>query len=306
MSLKLSIVAPVYNEATVLETFISEIVTVLESINVPFEIILSNDGSTDETERIISRLAKRDSRILGINLSRNFGQHAAISAGINRALGDFIVVMDSDLQDDPEAIKHLLKEIERGFDIVFVARTNRKVSNLYTFFQFLFYKFLNLISDLSFDRRFGNYSIISKRVREAYINLNDSIKYYPAALRWLGFSTSNVNFEQRRRKIDTHPKYNFRSRLRLAFEIIVSHSRKPLHLAILLGGFIGRIGVCIGVVVLWLHVNNRLTQPGWASLFVTIITLSGGQLFTLGIFGLYIGDIANSSQRKPHYIEKID
>jgi polyisoprenyl-phosphate glycosyltransferase len=302
MKPKVSVVSPVYNEENNLIEFVTQVTSELEKIEVTFEIIICNDGSQDRTKEILSTLCKNDSRIKGLNLSRNFGQHAAISAGIHQSTGKFVVVMDGDLQDDPSAISSLLREAESGFEIVFVARTNRKVSRFYLLMQRLFYFFLNQFSDLTFDQRFGNFSIISEKVRLSYIHLNGSIKYYPAALNWLGYKFSVVSSEQRERNPQSKAKYNLVSRFRLALEVIVAHSRKPLKLAIVLGFFIATLGVLLSFLVLWLHINGELTQPGWASTIVAIISFSGMQLFTLGIFGIYIGEIFDSSQKKPQYI----
>jgi glycosyltransferase involved in cell wall biosynthesis len=302
MNPKVSIVSPIYNEQSSLSEFVNQVIFELEKISVPFEIIICNDGSQDETKLKLLNICKADSRVRAINFSRNFGQHAAIAAGVQASIGEYVVVMDGDLQDNPSTISELLRRADSGFDIVFVARTNRKVSRLYSLLQRNFYFFLNMISDLSFDPRFGNFSIINAKVRKAYIDLNGSIKYYPAALNWLGFSTSVVFSEQRSRKSETKTKYNLFSRLRLAFQVIVAHSRKPLKLAVILGFLIAVIGVLLSFWVLWLYLNDNLNQPGWASTVVAVISLSGLQLFTLGIFGLYIGEIFDSSQKKPQFI----
>jgi polyisoprenyl-phosphate glycosyltransferase len=302
MKPKVSIVSPVYNEESNLSEFVNQVVYELERISASFEVIICNDGSQDGTKLLLLNICKNDSRVKAINFSRNFGQHAAIAAGIQASTGEFIIVMDGDLQDNPSAISELLSEAESGVDIVFVARTNRKVSKLYSFLQRRFYLFLNMISDLSFDPRFGNFSIISEKVQKSYIDLNGSIKYYPAALNWLGYSTSIVFSEQRARNPQTKTKYNLFSRFRLAFQVILAHSRKPLKLAIILGFLIAAVGLLLSFFVLWLYLNDNLNQPGWASTIVAIISLSGLQLFTLGIFGLYIGEIFDSSQKKPQFI----
>jgi glycosyltransferase involved in cell wall biosynthesis len=302
MNPKVSVVSPVYNEEKSLSEFVSQVIFELEKLSIPFEILICNDGSQDGTRVLLSKICKADSRIKEIHFSRNFGQHAAIAAGVHAPVGEYVVVMDSDLQDDPSAISKLLDKAESGYDIVFVARTNRKISKLYSLLQRNFYFFLNMISDLSFDPRFGNFSIISKKVRKAYIELNGSIKYYPAALNWLGFTTSVVYSEQRARKSESKTKYNLFSRLRLAFQVIVAHSRKPLKLAVILGFIIAAVGILLSFWVLWLFLNDNLSQPGWTSTIVAIISLSGLQLFTLGIFGLYIGEIFDSSQKKPQFI----
>lgn len=302
MNPKVSVVSPVYNEESSLSEFINQVIFELEKTCIPFEIVICNDGSQDGTRLLLSQICKADSRVKQINFSRNFGQHAAIAAGVHASIGEYVVVMDSDLQDDPSTISALLHKAESGFDIVFVARTNRKVSRFYSLLQRNFYFFLNMVSDLSFDPRFGNFSIISRKVRKAYIDLNGSIKYYPAALNWLGFVSSVVYSEQRTRKSQTKTKYNLFARLRLAFQVIVAHSRKPLKLAVILGFIIAAVGILLSFWVLWLFLNDNLNQPGWASTIVAIISLSGLQLFTLGIFGLYIGEIFDSSRKKPQYI----
>lgn len=302
MKPKVSIVSPVYNEEKNISEFVNQVVCELEKISTSFELIICNDGSQDDTKFLLSKICRIDSRVKAINFSRNFGQHAAIAAGIQASKGEFVVVMDSDLQDNPSAISELISEAESGADIVFVARTNRKISRLYSFLQRGFYLFLNLISDLSFDPRIGNFSIISEKVRKSYIDLNGSIKYYPAALTWLGYSTSIVFSEQRVRDPETRTKYKLFSRFVLAFQVIVAHSRKPLKIAIILGFFIALIGLLLSFFILWLYLNDNLNQPGWASTVVAIISLSGIQLFTLGIFGLYIGEIFDWSQKKPQFV----
>lgn len=302
MKPKISVVSPVYNEECNLDVFVQEVVVEIEKLEVPFEIIICNDGSEDGTKELLSLICEKDTRVKGINFSRNFGQHAAIAAGIHKSTGEFTIVLDGDLQDDPSAISNLLREAESGFDIVFVARTNRKVSKIYSLMQHIFYFFLNQISDLSFDSRIGNYSIINEKVRIAYVNLNGSIKYYPAALKWLGFKSSIVSSEQRARNPQSKTKYNLLSRSRLAFQVIVAHSRKPLKLAVVLGFLIAALGALLSFLVLWLYLQDNLNQPGWASTIVVIVTFSGIQLFTLGIFGLYIGEIFDSSQKKPLFI----
>jgi len=302
MNPKVSIVSPVYNEEDNLSDFISQVVSELEKISIPFEIVICNDGSQDGTKLLLSKICQEDSRVKVINFSRNFGQHAAITAGIYASNGEYTIVMDSDLQDDPSVISELIYKAESGYDVVFVARTNRKISKFYSLLQRNFYFFLNMISDLSFDPRFGNFSIISMKVRKAYIELNGSIKYYPAALNWLGFTTSVVYSEQRARKSESKTKYNLVSRFGLAFQVIVAHSRKPLKLAVILGFIIAAVGILLSFWVIWLFLNDKLSQPGWASTIVAIISLSGLQLFTLGIFGLYIGEIFDSSQKKPRFI----
>ena len=302
MKPKVSIVSPVYNEEINLVELIRQVTIELEELNETFEIIICNDGSQDGTRELLSKLSKKDSRVKAINFSRNFGQHAAIAAGINQASGEFVVVMDGDLQDDPSTIPILLRQAKSGYDIVFVARTNRKVSRIYSIMQRFFYFFLNQISDLHFDPKFGNFSIISEKVRGSYLDLNGSIKYYPAALNWLGYDSTVVTSEQRKRNPQSKAKYNLQSRFRLAFQVILAHSRKPLKLAICFGFLIAVTGIFLSFLVLWLYLNDELNQPGWASLIVAIISLSGLQLFTLGIFGLYIGEIFDSSQKKPQYI----
>lgn len=297
-----TVVSAAYNEEIALPEFINQLFCELEKLDVIFEIIICNDGSEDKTKELLSGISNQDSRITVINFSRNFGQHAAISAGVLHARGEYIVVMDCDLQDDPSIIRELLNEAKAGTDIVFVARTNREASYIYRSLQRLFYFILNLVSELSFDPRIGNFSIINRRVQKAYKELQGSIIYYPAALKWLGFKTSVVTAKQKSRNPVTRSRYNLLSRLKLALQVIVMHSRKPLKFAIVIGTLIALLGVILSFVILWMYLNDNLNQPGWASLMVSIISLSGIQLFTLGIFGLYIGEIFDLSGEKPQYI----
>jgi len=302
MEKDLSIVIPLYNEASIISVLLEDLQSVLEATNFSFEVILVDDGSNDHSRLILREMIGKFSWLRVLNLSRNFGQHAAINAGLQSAEGNMIVVMDGDLQDSPETILKLVKELNSGFDMVLVDRTNRKVSRLYSISQRLFYYILNLLSDLQFDPRFGNFSIINRKVLEAYLTLNGAIVYYPAALRWLGFKFSTITSEQQNRSTGSKSKYSLKKRLNLAGSIILSHSIKPLRVSIVIGIFISLTGFLAILFFMYLYLKGSITDTGWPSVIISIYFFSGVQLSCLGVYGLYLGSIYEKIQKKPIYI----
>lgn len=304
MNLKKSItvVAPVYNESEVIKDFIEELSVKLFSISENFEIILVDDGSNDDSYMKIIQLSLTNSRVTALRLSRNFGQHAAIMAGLMRANGEIIVVMDSDLQDNPAAIQDLVRELDRGFDVVFVNRVNRKTNRVYLFLQIIFYRILTKVSNLTFDPGLGNFSIITRKVLDKYLDLNGSIPFYPAAIKWLGFKSSKIDYPVRARPEGSKSKYNFLSRIRLAFSVIISHSARPLRFAVVIGGLMAFMGLALSTITLWAHFQQGFSQPGWASIIIAILFFSGLQLSFTGIVGLYIAEIVKVTQGRPLFV----
>ena len=181
----ISVVAPFFNEELNVAEFLNRVSKSLSQITENYEIILVDDGSSDDTWLQISKLSKSDDRIKAIRFSRNFGHHYAITAGLKASSGNWTIVMDSDLQDEPENFSKLVAEAEKGFDTVFVNRTSRNDSTSYLILQRLFYILLNILSGLKFDSRQANFSIISNKVLEAYNNFEENSRFYVSTIKWL-------------------------------------------------------------------------------------------------------------------------
>ena len=196
----ISIVTPVYGCATNLEKLYKRLVATLTQITESFEIIMVNDASPDNAWEIIKELAQKDSRVKGINFSRNFGQHRAITAGLDHAQGDWVVVMDCDLQDKPEEIAKLYNKVQEGYDIVFGKRIQRKDSYFKQLGSKLFYKVYDYFTESKIDNTVANFSIISSKVVKKLKTLQEQNRSYPLFVNWVGFKRTNINIEHAKRE----------------------------------------------------------------------------------------------------------
>jgi dolichol-phosphate mannosyltransferase len=230
----MSVVIPVLNESSLIEELVKRVTTNLKKITEDFEIIIVDDGSQDKTWDLVEKESRNETRIKAIKFSRNFGHHYAITAGLHRANGDWVVVMDGDLQDRPEVIPELYKKSQEGFDVVFVSRQNRPEKLYYRMAQKIFYWILRNLSGIDFDSSQANFSIISKRVVEAFKIFPENTRFYGSTIKWLGFKSSYILADHGSRH-SGKPSYTLRKRIKLAVDIILSFSDRPLKMAIGLG-----------------------------------------------------------------------
>lgn len=299
--IQISIVVPLFNESNIIKELIHRIKTNTEIITKEYEIILVDDGSKDDTWEKITLESTKQKSIKGIKLSRNFGQHYAITAGLHDAHGKWVIVMDGDLQDRPEVIPNLVNKAEQGFDIVFVSRQNRPESLPYLLLQKLFYVILRSLSGINFDSSQANFSIISQKVVKAFRTFPEGSRFYPSTIKWLGFSSSTISADHGNRYAGK-PSYTFVSRLKLAFGIILSFSLKPLRLAILVGSTMSILSM---IAAIWIIVNSvkvGFLINGWASIMTSIFFSTGLVLIMLGIIGIYIGEIFSQVKNRPLYV----
>lgn len=299
--MKLSIVSPVYRAENVLYELIERI-----SKNIPkefnsYEIILVDDYSPDHSWQKIVEISKSNKNIRGFKLSRNFGQHYAITAGLNQITGDYVVVLDCDLQDQPEEIEKLFNESKKGFDIVLARRYERKDSWYKKTVSKLFYKTLSYLTGTKQDATIANFGIYSKQVINEVIKLEEKIKYFPTMIKLVGFSTSYVNVEHASRS-EGKSNYNLKKLLNLALDIILAYSDKPLRLIIKFGLSIAFISFLMVVYVLLEKITGKVSVSGYASLIISIWFLSGCLLITLGVVGLYVGKIFEGVKNRPSFI----
>jgi polyisoprenyl-phosphate glycosyltransferase len=301
MNNTLSVVVPLLNEEGIVEELITRINGSVEEVSENYEIILVDDGSTDGTWEKIRLSSKINLKVKGIKLSRNFGHHYAISAGLHNAKGEWVVVMDGDLQDRPEVIPNLLKKAQEGFDVVFVSRNKRPESLFYRIFQKIFYIILNRLSGIDFDSRQANFSIINRKVVEAFKKFPENSRFYGSTIKWLGFSRSYIEAEHGRR-FSGKPSYTIRKRLNLAFDIILAFSDRPLKFAIGLGLFLSGVSFLILIWVLIGYMSWGFTVIGWPSLIASIFLSSGAILVVLGVIGIYLGRVFNEVKSRPLYL----
>ena len=297
----LSIVSPVYKGEKILEELVLRIHNSVSKITDSYEIILVDDFSPDKSWQKIVEISKKNKNVFGFKLSRNFGQHYAITAGLNQVTGDYVVVLDCDLQDQPEEIEKLFNESQKGFDIVLARRYERKDSIYKKTISKLFYKTLSYLTGTKQDATVANFGIYSKQVNNEVVKLEEKIKYFPTMVKWVGFSTSFVNVEHASRS-EGKSNYNLKKLLNLALDIVLAYSDKPLRLIIKFGLSIALISFAMVVYVLYEKVTGKVSVSGYASLIISIWFLSGCLLTTLGVVGLYIGKIFEGVKNRPSYI----
>ena len=299
--MKLSIVSPVYRAEKELEELVTRIKKAIPTEVLIFEIILVDDFSPDESWKEIERLAIIHPEIIGVKLSRNFGQHYAITAGLDQANGDYIVVMDCDLQDKPEEISKLLQKAKEGFDIVLARRFNRQDSFIKKMFSKVFYKTLGYLTGSKQDETVANFGVYKKNVITEVCSLRESIRYFPTMVKWVGFKTAYVDVEHASRQ-QGESNYNLKKMLNLALDIILAFSDKPLRLIIKLGMSIAFISILMAIYAIYSKITGEVSVSGYASLITSIWFLSGCILITLGVIGLYVGKIFEGVKRRPLYI----
>ena len=275
--------------------------TALSGLSDRFELILVDDGSPDASWAVIQEAHKRDPQHLrGLRLSRNFGQHNAITAGLLASRGEWVVVMDCDLQDQPEEIAKLYHHAKSGFDVVHGRRKDRQDNAMKRGLSHLFFRVLGYLTELKLDPAVGNFSICHRRVVDAINSLQDRIRWYPGLVRWVGFRSATVDITHCR--ASRHSTYSLRRLLHFAVDILLVSSDKPLRLTVKGGVLISGLSVLGGVYVVILALRGEVGILGWSSLIVSIWFLSGLVIFVLGIVGLYVGKIFNEVRGRPAFI----
>lgn len=297
----ISIVSPIYKAENIICELVQRLETVLFGMGLPFEIILIEDGSPDNSWQKISEICVQKPFVKGISLSRNFGQHYAITAGLDAAQGEWVVVMDCDLQDQPEEIPRLYEKARQGFDIVCARRTDRKDSFLKKFYSRAFWNTLGYLTGSKIDHTVANFGIYHKNVVAAICSLRESIRFFPSMVTWVGFRKTSIDVEHAERHSGSS-SYNFSRMFTLALDIILAYSDKPMRLFIRLGFFISLLSIFVGGFYFFQHLTNRVIVPGYTSLIISIWFLSGLIIFILGIIGLYLGKTFEGVKKRPIYI----
>jgi dolichol-phosphate mannosyltransferase len=297
----LSVVVPVFNESSLIDELVKRVLKSVKTITEDFELIIVDDGSKDNTWNLIEFEAKMEKRIKAIKFSRNFGHHYAITAGLHNSKGEWVVVMDGDLQDRPEVIPDLYKKAQEGFDVVFVSRQNRPEKLYYRIAQKIFYRILKSLSGVDFDSRQANFSIISKKVVEAFEKFPENARFYGSTIKWLGFKRSFILADHGERH-SGKPSYTIRKRVKLASDIILSFSERPLRFAIGLGIVMSTLSLFAGLWIIYGSFKWGFAVIGWTSLISTIFFSTGVVLIVLGIVGIYIGEIFKQVKNRPLYV----
>lgn len=302
-STHISVVAPVYGCKTCLAELYLRLKKSLEVISTHFEIILVNDASPDNAWETIEEIAKKDPRVKGIDLSRNFGQHYAITAGIELAKGEWVIVMDCDLQDQPEEITKLYSKAQEGFDVVLARRHSRQDTFFKVFASKMFYSTLGYLTDTEQDSTIANFGIYHNKVITAICNMGDSMRYFPTMVRWVGFKQTAIDIEHASRT-EGKSSYNFKRLMKLGLDVVLSFSQKPLVLTIKLGALISLFAFGAAGVFLVKYLMGDIIVMGWITLALSIWLFSGIIIMIIGIVGLYIGKTFENVKQRPRFIIK--
>jgi polyisoprenyl-phosphate glycosyltransferase len=297
----ISIVVPVYKAEDCLVELYTRLKTTLETISPNFEIVLIEDCGGDGSWQLIQSLAAADPRVRGIQFSRNFGQHYGITAGLDICRGDWVVVMDCDLQDRPEEIPRLYTKAQEGYDVVIARRGVRKDTLLKRVPSWLFYKLFNYLAEVNYDSEAGNFRIISRKVVENIRLMREQLRFFGGLVQWMGFPTSSVNVEHSER-FKGKTSYTFAKLLKLSLESIIAHSDKPLRLSVRFGFLMAFFAFCYGAYILWRALFYGSTVEGWSSLIVSVYFIGGIIIAILGILGIYLGKTFDQTKRRPLYI----
>lgn len=303
MNKLLSVIVPMYQEELVANCCYERIKNVLVGIpDLNHEILFINDGSTDNTYNILKNIAQKDNCVKIINFSRNFGHQAAVTAGIFEALGDAILIIDSDMQDPPELIPQMVDKWKAGFDVVYGTRKKRAGE---TFFKLItakyFYMFLDKVSEIKIPKDTGDFRLIDKCVAEAFKKLPEHNRFLRGMFSWLGFKQTSIEYF-RDERFDGHSKYTFKKMVLLAMNGILSFSFLPIKL-IFVTSAIFLFLAFVSFIILIFGLLNKTLEHCLNLFLISTVFLSGGiQLFAIAILGQYIGRVYDESRNRPLYI----
>ncbi|MGG0387719.1 glycosyltransferase family 2 protein [Priestia megaterium] len=299
---KYSIVVPVYNEEEVIHETYRRLTEVMRSTKEAYELLFVNDGSKDRTAEIIKEYSEQDPAVVLLDFARNFGHQIAITAGMDYARGEAVVVIDADLQDPPELILEMIEKWKQGFDVVYAKRTKRKGE---TYFKkqtaAMFYRFLRAMTDIDIPLDTGDFRLLDRKVCNQMNSIQEKNRFVRGLVSWVGFKQIAVEYE-RDERLAGESKYPLKKMLKLSMDGITSFSYKPLKLASYAGVTLSGIGFIYLLVVMYLKLFTDSTITGWSSLIVIQLFFSGIILIILGMIGEYIGRIYDETKNRPLYI----
>ena len=298
---QLSVVVPIYEGEECLLELYSRLTKTLNSITVAYEIILVEDCGKDNSWALIHDLAAKDQKIKGIKFSRNFGQHYGITAGLDLSSGNWVVVMDCDLQDSPEDIVSLYAKALEGYDVVWGIRNNRQDNLMRIILSKIFYAILTYLSDIKYDETHSNFCIMSRKVVFNYCLIREQLRFFAGIIKWMGFREAGVAVGHAHR-FNGKSSYSFTKLWKLSTEAIIAYSDKPLRLSVKLGFLMALTSFSYGSYILFYAIIYGVAIPGWSSLFVALFFLGGTIIAILGIIGVYLGKTFDETKKKPLYI----
>lgn len=296
-----SIVSPVYKAEKIVPELVKRIECSIKSITEDFEIVLVCDGSPDNSWLAIKEECAKDKRVVGVNLSRNFGQHYAITAGMRYARGEWVVLMDCDLQDRPEEIPHLYEKALEGYDIVQCRRVHRKDGFFKRLSSKLFHMVFDWFSGMKTDNTISNLGIYGRKVIDAFNEMQETSRSFGSLLSYVGFHKCTIDVEHSER-FEGRSSYSFRSLMKLMFDITISNSNKPLRIITLFGFVFSFMAFLLALYNLIAHWMGIVNVQGFTTTIFSIWFIGGVNMMVLGVVGMYIGKIFNQVKQRPLFI----
>ncbi len=297
----LSVVIPVYNEASSLDPLLKRLVAVLDGLDEPWEVVLVNDGSHDNTHQVLATMAASEPRLKVIEFVRNFGHQIAVAAGMDHASGDAVIVIDADLQDPPEIIPALVAQWKAGFEIVYAKRNTRRDGLFKRATAAAFYRLMRQLADVDIPLDAGDFALYDRAVVDVLRAMPERHRFLRGMRAWTGFRQIGVPFDRDERHAGS-TKYSFGKMLSLALDGLTGFSTFPLRLTSYLGWSAAAVGLLAGIWVIVRQIVFGYPVPGWASLIVTVLFFSGVQLIMLGAVGEYVGRVFDQVRARPLYI----
>ena len=297
----LSVVVPCYNEEEVFEKLRSRLCGVLDSLNLAYEIVLVDDGSSDSTWELMCEFQRQNARVKVIRLSRNFGHQTAFTCGVDQADGEVVVIMDADLQDPPELVPEMIALWAKGYDVVYGQRNERMGESLSKrLFAFLFYRFFERLTKFKLPKDAGDFRLMDRKAVLALRSLRERHRFIRGMVSWIGYHQTPLVYDRPERAAGV-TKYPFKKSLFLAIDAITSFSYAPLRLASYLGIALSIFAFLYIIIVIGLKIAG-VNFPGYTSLMGSILLIGGVQLIVLGLIGEYVGRIFEQGQERPLYL----
>jgi polyisoprenyl-phosphate glycosyltransferase len=301
-SVKYSIVIPLYDEEGIIPLLVERLQQIMSELDGPAEVVMVDDGSKDATYQLVRAASAKDPRFKLIQFSRNFGHQVAITAGMDAASGDAVIIMDADLQDPPYVILQMIEKWKEGNEIVYGLRQHREGERLFkTATASMFYGLLHRIAEVDTPVDVGDFRLVDRKALDAFLQMRENNRYVRGMFSWVGFRQAAVPYTREERAVGT-THYTLRKMVKLASNGIMGFSTAPLRLALGAGVFLAIAAVIYGLVAIGLKLAGVSLVPGYASLLFVITFLSGIQLIVMGMVGLYVGRIYDEAKGRPLYV----
>ncbi len=300
---QISIVIPLLNEEGNIKVLYESLLPVVEKISADYEIIFVDDGSKDSSFDIITKISQLNKRVLGISLSRNFGHQIALSAGLEHASGEAVVMLDADMQHPPEIIVDLYNKYKEGFDIVNTIRTEtadvgifKKITSYY------FYKLINRLSDIHIEPAAADFRLMNRKTVNAFLQMKEKDRFTRGLVSWMGFKQAQIEYIAPQR-FAGKSKYSLLKMFRFAADGITAFSAKPLRVSFFAGIIVSFTGLLYAIYAVFQYFGGK-NIPGWTSILVSILIIGGIQLISIGIIGEYLARVFNEAKNRPMYLVK--